>query len=249
MTQALAPTRSRPQTTSASWTPEEDNLLSFLMNEKPRQSWPQILSHFPDKTMQQVSARWEKVLNPMLVKGSWTREEDLQIMAWVEKNGPRDWVHLAQSLPGRIGKQCRERWVNHLSPDVNKARWTEEEDERLIALHEQLGNQWTKIAAHFEGRSDNSIKNRWNSTLKRRLERIAKGEPLMKKRGRKPKAETQMASSDVESDCTSPVSEKVKIPPISTLGNFAGFAITVSPVRDPVGSMKLISISNLMNRM
>ena len=249
MTKALAPTRSRPQTASATWTTDEDNMLAFFMKQTPRQPWAQILAAFPDKTPQQITARWEKVLNPQLIKGSWTREEDLQIMAWVEKNGPRDWVHLALSLPGRIGKQCRERWVNHLSPDVNKARWTEEEDQLLITLHEQLGNQWTKIAMHFDRRSDNCIKNRWNSTLKRRLERMAKGEPIMRKRGRKPKAEVQMSSSDVESECTSPVGEKVKIPPISSLGEFSEFAITVPTAAKSSDVMTCVNISSLLNRM
>jgi hypothetical protein len=65
---------------------------------------------------------------------------------------------------------CRPRWHNHLNPDIKKTDWTPEEDELLIRLHTELGNSWAKLAQHLEGRTDNAIKNHWNSTLRRRLE-------------------------------------------------------------------------------
>jgi hypothetical protein len=108
------------------------------------------------------------VLDPALVKGSWTRQEDETIMEFVEQYGTKNWAKLADLLPGRIGKQCRERWRNHLDPCNNREPWTAEEDELLIALHEQHGNQWVRIATIMRGRSDNHIKNRWNSTLRKR---------------------------------------------------------------------------------
>jgi hypothetical protein len=145
------------------------------------------LPFFPGKSAQQIAGRWGKVLNPNLVKGSWTREEDEAIIEFVSLNGPRNWVKLAELLPGRIGKQCRERWTNHLSPSVARSTWNNEEDRRLVDLHKQYGNQWTIIASFMDGRTDNDVKNRWNSSLKRRIERIERGEPEFKKRGRKPK--------------------------------------------------------------
>jgi hypothetical protein len=102
------------------------------------------------------------------VKGSWTRQEDETIVDFVAQYGTKNWAKLADMLPGRIGKQCRERWRNHLDPCNNKEPWTADEDALLIVLHEQHGNQWVKIATLMKGRSDNHIKNRWNSTLKKR---------------------------------------------------------------------------------
>ncbi|GER38512.1 myb-related protein [Striga asiatica] len=104
-------------------------------------------------------------------KGQWTVEEDRILIHLVEKYGVRKWSRIAQMLKGRIGKQCRERWHNHLRPDIKKDLWTEDEDRVLIEAHAEVGNKWAEIAKRLLGRTENSIKNHWNATKRRQLSR------------------------------------------------------------------------------
>lgn len=119
------------------------------------------------KTEHECARRWTDVVSLKQKKGPWTEDEDRLVCQLVQINGPKKWSTLAAYVPGRTGKQCRERWVNHLSPDVNKGEWTEAEELRLIEEHERLGNQWCKIAQTLPGRSENAVKNRWNSFANR----------------------------------------------------------------------------------
>lgn len=104
------------------------------------------------------------------MKGPWSKEEDDTIIALVEKYGPTKWSTISQHLPGRIGKQCRERWHNHLNPGINKNAWTQEEELTLIRAHQIYGNKWAELTKFLPGRSDNSIKNHWNSSVKKKLD-------------------------------------------------------------------------------
>jgi len=104
-------------------------------------------------------------------KRAWTKAEDVLLRSLVEKHGPNRWTLIAKNIPGRTGKQARERWLNQLDPELKRKGWTAEEDQTIIRAHAQYGNKWSLIASQLKGRTDNSIKNRFNSTLKRRLQR------------------------------------------------------------------------------
>ncbi|CAL4901034.1 unnamed protein product [Urochloa decumbens] len=99
-------------------------------------------------------------------RGQWTLNEDSLLKKLVKKIGKKKWSKIAEDLPGRIGKQCRERWFNHLSPNIKKTPWTEKEEKVLVSLHRKHGKKWAKMAKQIPGRPENSIKNNWNATLR-----------------------------------------------------------------------------------
>ncbi|XP_015057287.1 transcription factor GAMYB-like isoform X1 [Solanum pennellii] len=103
-----------------------------------------------------------------LKKGPWLKAEDAILRDYVAEYGEGNWssVHRRTGL-ARCGKSCRLRWANHLKPYLKKGAFTQEEEQLIVAMHAQIGNKWARIASEFPGRTDNDIKNFWNTRLKR----------------------------------------------------------------------------------
>ncbi|XP_057455433.1 transcription factor MYB41-like [Lotus japonicus] len=108
-----------------------------------------------------------------LKKGPWTPEEDNLLINYIQTHGPGNWRNLPKNAGlQRCGKSCRLRWTNYLRPDIRRGRFSFEEEETIIQLHSVLGNKWSAIAARLPGRTDNEIKNYWNTHIRKRLLRM-----------------------------------------------------------------------------
>ncbi|CAD5322724.1 unnamed protein product [Arabidopsis thaliana] len=134
----------------------DDGMHSSIHNESPA----------PDSISNGCRSRGKR---SVLKKGPWTSTEDGILIDYVKKHGEGNWnaVQKHTSL-ARCGKSCRLRWANHLRPNLKKGAFSQEEEQLIVEMHAKMGNKWAQMAEHLPGRTDNEIKNYWNTRIKRR---------------------------------------------------------------------------------
>jgi len=156
------------------WTKEEDILLIQLAEKFNEKHWKEISKRFVKKNPLQCFSRYKRI-RPGIIKGSWKKEEDLKIIDLVTIYG-KSWSKISKILGSRNGKQIRDRFINVLDPEIRKGKFTEDEDNKLIALFKQHGPKWATIARYYPKRTADMIKNRFHSSIKKKI-----GEDLTEK--------------------------------------------------------------------
>ncbi len=150
------------------WSKEEDSELINIVEQNKEKNWKETASHFHNKNPLQCFSRYNRI-RPGINKGSWNKEEDSLISSLIKKYG-KSWSKISKIIKTRNGKQIRDRYINVLDPNINKNKFTNEEDDLLINLYEKFGPKWSKIHYYFKDRTTDMIKNRFHSTLKKKYE-------------------------------------------------------------------------------
>ena len=151
------------------WTESEDQILIEKAKENNYKNWAKIASFIKGRTAIQCSARYKRI-KPGLIKGSWTQEEDNELLKLYKQYG-KNWSDISKFMPYRTGKQIRDRFLNALDKNLNKEKFSQEEDEKIIKWYYVYGNSWCKIATKLKGRTGDMIKNRFYSSLKKIIEK------------------------------------------------------------------------------
>jgi hypothetical protein len=149
------------------WTIEEDSDLLKYAAMFEYKNWNAIAEKLPGRSAIQCSARYKRI-KPGLTKGAWTEEEDEQLIKFIKKFG-KNWSLISKYMSSRSGKQIRDRYLNTLDPNILKEKFTSEEDDKILECYSKFGSQWSKIAKQLPRRTGDMIKNRFYSSLRKKI--------------------------------------------------------------------------------
>lgn len=148
------------------WSLFEDELLKKAVDQHSGKNWKEICKYVPGRTSSQCSQRWRRI-QPYKNRQPWTKEEDKLLADLTQKFGC-NWSLISSIIDGRTGKQVRERYMNKLDPKIDRSKFREEEDLKIVKLYKELGPKWRDISKSFIGRPENMIKNRFYSYIKKK---------------------------------------------------------------------------------
>ncbi|CAD8075235.1 unnamed protein product [Paramecium primaurelia] len=146
------------------WSKDEvDNLIKYY--KQYHGDWKKIIKHLKGRNISQCSQKFRKLQDQdKRTKRKWSTEEDKILLESFEQYG-RQWIKIAEKLPGRTSKQVRDRYVNQINPIINHKEWNEEEDKIIMKEFQQNGPHWAQIAKQLDNRSENQVKNRFYYTI------------------------------------------------------------------------------------
>ncbi|XP_042437123.1 transcription repressor MYB6-like [Zingiber officinale] len=155
-----------------------------------------------------------------LHRGAWSSEEDALLTNYIHSNGEGQWTSLPQKAGlQRCGKSCRLRWMNYLRPGIKRGNIGADEEDLIIRLHRLLGNRWSLIAKRLPGRTDNEIKNYWNSHLSKKLSYLCQSQGMMHGSRKAKKAEDMGQSNTATFTVYAPTAVRVIRPIVRTTFN------------------------------
>ncbi|KAG6792243.1 hypothetical protein POTOM_001387 [Populus tomentosa] len=144
-----------------------------------------------------------KPMGTMPNKGAWTAEEDRKLAEVIATHGAKRWRTIASKAAlNRCGKSCRLRWLNYLRPNIKRGNISDQEEDLILRLHKLLGNRWSLIAGRLPGRTDNEIKNYWNSHLSKKINKKGKQIEASNREGQKNEKKTMEISLELKEDNT-----------------------------------------------
>ena len=186
------------------WTEEEDKILKEIAKEFNYKNWNSIAEFIPGKNSIQCSSRYRRI-RPGLIKGPWKKEEDSRLLSLYEKYG-KNWAAISKEMPHRTGKQIRDRFLNSLDTRYNKRKFSKEEDKMILKYHKIYGNKWSEIAKKLKARTGDMVKNRFYSSLKRKLQN---NKELLKKKRKLSKNNSKIKKKEfIEIDKLNDINDK-----------------------------------------